>query len=282
MELLLENCREIRMRCPAKYTLKGFSVAGNRTGFIIPELKIMFDAGVRTNKSIKAAFITHSHPDHTGELPFIIKCRYPKNVPVIMPAEAVGPIRKYEEAIQNMSTGTVDDLGDDVWNIQKIEPIVAINGTIMNLDCLKDMNIEVMPAYHTAQSHGYGFSTVKTKLKQGIDKTKIMELKKQGANIFEQIETPQFVFYSDTTVKALERDKWKKYPVVIIETTAYPPLESDTHGMHMHWNDIKPIIENNSSIYFILIHHSCSLKDEYLKEFQENSGIDNFEIWINS
>jgi len=282
MELLLENCREINLKCPAKYTLKGFSIAGNRTGFIVPELKLLLDAGVRTNKIIKAAVITHSHPDHTGELPFIIKCRYPKNVPVIMPLEAVGPIRKYEEAIQNMSTGSVDDLGENVWNIQKIDPIIACNSKKIKLDSLKDIIIEVLPAYHTAQSHGYGFSTIRSKLKKGIDKTKIIELKKQGADIFENVETPQFVFYCDTTIKALEHNEWKKYPVVIIETTSYPPLNPDVHGMHIHWNDIKPFIKNNKSTYFILIHHSASLKDNYLKEFQGNSELNNFEIWINS
>ena len=52
------------------YTLQGFSIAGYRTNFYIPQLNLMLDAGISANFTPKKIFITHSHADHIANLPF--------------------------------------------------------------------------------------------------------------------------------------------------------------------------------------------------------------------
>jgi len=63
---LLEQCPEFTLPCPNKYTIKGYSKAGERTGFWLSPLNIVLDAGMITMKLPSAVFITHVHPDHAG------------------------------------------------------------------------------------------------------------------------------------------------------------------------------------------------------------------------
>ena len=283
MAHLLEECKEYIFYCgTTKYTIKGHSQAGERTGFIIVELGILLDCGVVTNKHPKAIFITHSHVDHAAALPYCAGCRAPKNIPTIMPAEAIEPIKELEQSIHDMSCGSLQPRGDEIWNDQKIQAISAIVGNIITIPELKNFEIEAHPAYHNAESLGYGFIKVVNKLKPGIDKTKIRELKEAGEEITFVQKTPEFLFYSDTTIDALTLyEGWKKFPVVIIECTRYTK-PNPPHMMHIHWDDIRPIIENNPNNFFILIHHGGGEKEHNLKQIQKESHLKNLHIWTNN
>ena len=52
------------------YTLKGWSIAALRTNFYIPELDVMFDAGLSANVNPDYIMISHLHADHIANLPF--------------------------------------------------------------------------------------------------------------------------------------------------------------------------------------------------------------------
>ena len=52
-----------------QWTIKGYSAAAFRTGFYIPQLDIMLDAGVQNFNKPKHIFITHTHLDHIAHLP---------------------------------------------------------------------------------------------------------------------------------------------------------------------------------------------------------------------
>lgn len=281
MAHLLEECKEYKLACPGKYTLKGHSLAGERTGFIIKELNTLLDCGVVTNKQPSAIFITHSHVDHAAALPYCAGCRTTKNIPTIMPEEAIEPIKELEQSIHDMSIGSLDPQGDLIWNEQKINVITAKVGNIIIIPELKNFEIEVHPAYHNAESLGYGFIKTVSKLKPNIDKTKIKELKGQGIEITYTQKIPEFLFYSDTTIDALIlHDEWKKFPVIIIECTRYTKL-NPPNMMHIHWDDIEPVIKNNPDNFFILIHHGGGEKEANLKKIQQQVMMKNFHIWTN-
>ena len=288
MAHLLENCEEWTMPCPTKYILIGHSQAGERTGFVVKGLNIMLDCGIRTERNISAIFLTHSHSDHSGELPYNVKCRNPKFVPVCMPESSVEIMRQVEQSVVNASEGKIIEWGDDIWTRQKKNIKQVKPGEIFTLPEIKNIEIEIFEGFHTAESIGYGFSTLKTKLKSNIDKSQIKELLKKGVNIKQEVKVPEFLFFSDTTIEALTvTDSWKKYPVVIIECTQYPPRElpDNNYGKHVHWNDIFPIIKNNPDNFFVLIHHSKGIKNGFFEKFQskitEDYSINNFKIWLN-
>ena len=54
------------------WSISGNSIAGIRTAFQIPELKIQLDAGLQSFNKVSEIFITHSHADHISSLPLII------------------------------------------------------------------------------------------------------------------------------------------------------------------------------------------------------------------
>src|SRR3989338_4011730 len=52
-------------------TLQGHSVAGERTGFVVPELRLFLDGGMNSYKNCCAILVTHSHSDHSHNLPCV-------------------------------------------------------------------------------------------------------------------------------------------------------------------------------------------------------------------
>src|SRR5437870_4219086 len=77
------------------YTLKGWSIAALRTNFYIPELGIMFDAGLSGGMSPNHIFITHQHCDHCCNIPFHLMCQGKDKIQVYAPEEACPFIDNY-------------------------------------------------------------------------------------------------------------------------------------------------------------------------------------------
>jgi len=53
-------------------TIKGFSRAGDKTGFYIPQLHLFFDAGIQCYYQPEFIFITHCHTDHFFALSMLL------------------------------------------------------------------------------------------------------------------------------------------------------------------------------------------------------------------
>lgn len=67
-----------RWRIPGtkSWTLTGHSRSMERSGFMLEELKIMFDAGVATkdlSPALDAILLTHGHIDHINALPMLLR-----------------------------------------------------------------------------------------------------------------------------------------------------------------------------------------------------------------
>eukprot|EP01125_Pyxidicula_operculata_P014704 TRINITY_DN492_c0_g1_i3.p1 TRINITY_DN492_c0_g1~~TRINITY_DN492_c0_g1_i3.p1 ORF type:complete len:312 (-),score=34.16 TRINITY_DN492_c0_g1_i3:78-1013(-) len=300
---LLEQCYEWVLPCPGKWKLQGHSRAGERTGFWLSPLNVVLDAGVVTNKNPTAIFITHSHVDHSWNLPWIFGCRTPKlkgyedlpGRPVFAPSSAWPMLMQLELACHNLSLGSMEDdkIGWGVFEAQRTLPtLVEAGKTLIAQPGLKDVQIEVLKCYHPAETVAFGFCMQSNKLKpeyQGLPGKEIGKLKQSGADIYELKLEPQVVFYGDTNIDAFEKhSEWKKYPVIIVECTLYPMIKNKNKENayqigHIHWDAIKPYILENPQNFFVLIHNSQSLKATELTEFEERemneSGMKNFKIW---
>ena len=78
----------------------------------------------------------------------------------------------------------------------------------------------MLPAYHDTESVGYGFSTVKKKLKPCLerqDEAGVVSIgARAGETLTEQVVEPQVCFFCDSSIRNLMvHDEWKAYPVMM-------------------------------------------------------------------
>ena len=207
-----------------------------------------------------------------------------------------------------------------VWNIHATHPYIANPGMVLNdIPGLNGIEVEVLSCFpssnseeldqnwkfssnHSVPSQGYGFNTVSNKLKQefqGLKGQEIGKLKKDSVEITEKVLRPELVFFGDTNAKTLlENSGWKKYPVVIIKCTVFDDKETTTCKNktdlfynqklddHIAWFQVESVLKDNPNNYFVFIHTSESVEDEFLTNFEKNKkvemGLDNFSIWTNN
>lgn len=299
----LEQCYSMKLSNPSKWTLQGHSKAGERTGFWIKELKACLDAGLSTNQQPKYLFISHTHSDHAFSWPCIIGRYFPdvkgmeKGRPIYFPASGQRAITglyysylKLADSMKPLQTYNLNTL----LNI-KIVPTPVKNFERFELPGMDNMIIEVLPAYHSVDSVGYGFIKIKKKLKP-----EYMELakskKKEDREIFFKlketedinyiVEQPELVFFSDSTIENLTKHvEWQKYPVIIVECTGFDDVcdvKTSVKRQHTHWNQLFPIMKQFNNMEWIVIHTSMGITNEQLKKYQTMMDDENIKgyIWI--
>lgn len=257
-------------------TIQGFSQAAVQTSWYIPELNILFDAGIPTDKKPSHVFITHSHTDHTLLAGSIIART---NVgSVYIPEISVEDIKNYTKSL--ITLGTVHD-PKMTMDIYKYEVIGVRPEEIFTIEIKgKKYEVEVFEMDHTVPCVGYGISEIKTKLKQEyhtLSGKEIKELKNQGIVVTEEIKVHQFCYLGDTSIKALENNNIFKYKNIMIECTFLDDKElerADEH-CHIHWKYLHPIIEQHKDNYFLLYHFSARYDKEYILNFFKNYNYEN-------
>ena len=294
MPTRLENGNVLELPNSLHWSIQGHSKAGERTGFWLEPLKIVLDAGLSTYKSPKAIFITHSHTDHSTHIPDIYTTRttpfkgqeHLVGRPIIMPTYMLSLIERTLSNTIDLANGVLDyckNKNENIWEVQSTHPFCIETGNTYEIPGLPNIKVEILKGYHSVQSVGYGFSVITNKLKEvykNIPKNDIIRLKKNNVNITEQHIYPQLVFYGDTSIKALtDHDEWKKYPIIIIECTLFTDNLCGRDYEHINWNVIKKIIEFNQSNYFVLIHTSMSVDNEYLTNLENKETFKNFTFF---
>jgi len=129
---------------------------------------------------------------------------------------------------------------------------------------------------HRIVCYGYGVWGRRRKLKPefvGMDPRRIGALKREQPEL--ELTTtsvePLFVFLGDTTAKIWKRypELPQVYPTVIVECTYLnsEDVQKAKEMTHMHWLDLKPIVEANPDTLFVLIHFSLKHSDLTIREF---------------
>lgn len=305
----LEDCPSIIINNPGKWKLFMHSKAGERTGIFIENLSIVLDFGLSTYKKIKAGFMTHKHCDHslnlittfTGRSAPISGQEELLGRPIYMPPHTKDIIYDYLKIIAMLSDDTYDTTcyskslsNEELCSRQGIHPIEVDYEDIFIIPGISNISVEVLKAYHTCHCNGYGFSSIKTKMKpeyEELKKTKegqqqLRKLAEQNVQIREKTYTPELVFYCDSTSLNLSvHSEWKKYPVVICECTGIDP-DSDAQKYeligHTGFDKLLPILLENKDKQFILIHTSMKYNNAQLKQFEntinERHGL-NIIVW---
>lgn len=267
-----------------KWSISGYSRAAFRTGFYVPELDIMFDAGPQNFNKPKKIFITHGHGDHICELPLSIKtdrCMGTDYTTIYGPKEIKGRINKYVGSLYELNDN--EDYDASTWyEYKSMEAKMIFDLEINN----NPYRMEIFSCEHSVPTVSYGLSIIKNKLKNeyhGMSGKEIAALKLSGVNVTNQIVEPTLAYVCDTSINVFkDNPSLLSYKTIIIECT----FLKDEHNMraeetlHISWNDLKPFIINNKQNNFMLMHFSMQYRDNEIIDFfdKELKDIDNVII----
>jgi hypothetical protein len=156
-----------------KLTLRGYSRAADRTGFMIRELKLFLDAGVGCYVIPQNCFITHSHADHCFNLPMLMVGS--KSMNIYAPKECAHYIDRHIESTYCMNACSdefekswyvaIHNFNAQIWyNLQSVTANDVINFTAGG----RKLVSKALQMDHTVPSLGYCFSEIRTRLRQDL------------------------------------------------------------------------------------------------------------------
>lgn len=293
----LEQYPNIKLNNPSNWNIQGTSIAGERTGFLLNPLKIILDGGVYSSVKPIAVFLTHSHCDHTLGLPTLFgprmnKIKGQENLigrPLYLPKLAEFPVQKLMESAiylsdndPNFASDINYNIKENVWKRQGYQPIISKPGDKFRIPGLRNIEVEVLKAYHDTESLGYGFNSIKNKLKPEFfytDDSFKINAKKNGIDITEEFITPEFVFFCDSSINNLKfHNEWKKFPIIICESTSFPEMKKNHDTNHTCFDDLETIIRSNPEKEWFIIHTSPATRKETLINHQNRLSKDGIKI----
>ena len=189
------------------FTLRGHSRSTEMTGYIIPELDMYLDAGIRGCYTCNTILITHGHGDHIQSLNGILKSqrenrsvRTSSQVQIYCPKKAAPYLERYIMAYLHLNSCNKYQKIHKSCDIHPVDTNQEINVTIKNRQYL----IRVFKCIHTVPTVGFGVAEMRKRIKPeyaSSSKAEIVATKKSGEEISVLTEVPLFCFLGDTTDK---------------------------------------------------------------------------------
>ena len=234
------------------FTLAGYSVAGEESVILAPELDVAFDIGKcpREALTVNHVLLSHGHMDHAAGLPYYFAQRDFQGIAcgtALVPAELVGPIEHLMVA----------------WGA--VEGHVPPH-RIVGMEPGDDYEIRrglIARAFHTRHLPGsLGFSVidVRQKLKEeflGLTGPQIVERKKQGIEVTRRVELPLVAYLGDTGVcNYSELDYVANARALLLECTFFVEDHADRAraGRHVHAADLSAVLAGMHNERIILLH----------------------------
>ena len=263
-----------------RLTLTGYSRAADATSVYVPEMDLLLDAGtIVTTAKCRRLFVTHSHGDHSFQIPYAYSRSASAPLDIYVPKESV----PYFDAFLT-SAQLLNDHGDEKALVTCARNY-ALRGVSERdtVDLDEKYRVEVVRCHHTVVCVGYAFYEKRPKLKaeyaQHVGKD-IQALKKNGVCVTEEVFVPLFAFLGDTTPEVFASGSHsaqvllERMPVVICECTFLDGEQTMDKG-HTHWMGLRPIVEQHPHITFVLIHFSLKHKRNEIVTFFENQPLRN-------
>jgi ribonuclease Z len=234
------------------FSLAGYSVAGEESLIIAPELDVVFDIGKcpREALNINHVLLSHGHMDHVAGLPYYFAQRDFQGIPVgtaVVPADLVDPL--------------VDLM--NAWG--RVEGHVAPYHFVglrpgEEYEIRRGLIARTFPTRHIVSSLGYAIIDVRQKLKEeflGLEGPRIVELKKKGVEITRRVEVPLVAYLGDTA-----KANYASLPyvaqakVLLIECTFFDEdhVKRARAGRHVHINDLPDMLEGMNNEHIVIIH----------------------------
>ena len=262
------------------WSICGYSRSAYRTGFYIPELNLMFDAGPQNVNKPEFILITHSHIDHIACLPMTL-IEVPHIVQIYGPSKAEEKVVNYINAMFSVNALSTINVLNYRFQYKGVE-----KNDMFSIDANKSkITVEVFKCDHAIQTVSYGLSETKRKLMEefyGREK-EIPSLKKLGIEVTHEVLTKKLAYVCDTSIKVFDINPTiLEYPVIFIECTflSDDEIQNAIDTKHIHWSQLKPIVVANPNITFVLFHFSQRYRDIEIDEFfSKESELRNIFWW---
>jgi len=234
------------------FTLAGYSVAGEESVIVAPELDCVFDIGrcPREALAVNHVLLSHGHADHVAGICYYFAQRDFQGIAggtALIPASLEEPIR-----------GLMKAWGRVEGHVPPYELIPMRPDE--DYEIRRGLVVRTFATRHLNASLGFSIIDVRKKLKEefiGLSGPEIVELKKKGIEISYRVEVPQVAYLGDTA-----RANYSDIPCVanaralLVECTFF----DDDHvararaGRHLHVSDLPEVLEGMGNERIIIVH----------------------------
>ena len=268
----------------APWTLRGTSRSAQATSFFIPELAWSLDAGALVfTQRPERVLLTHTHSDHASLLTHHKSRRKPPDMTV--PAHAVPLVEAYLDAAQILTSSAPKPEGFEWTEAYRLQGVLP-GDRIVQPDGNRALVIDIIRCDHSIPCVGYIVARRTRRLRpelRHLPGPALADLRRSGAEVHEEEDTPLFAFLGDTTPRVYDwHPELLRCPVIIGECTFLDPAHRDDAWAryHTHWDDLSPIIRANPQTTFVVTHFSLRYRAEQIRSFFHAIDLPNLVPWI--
>ncbi len=236
-------------------TVRGVSVGGIYTSLCVPELGLLFDAGIaaRSAATIDTILLSHGHADHIGGLVALLGIRTLHGRPpprVFMPVEIVDDLAAMLAAASRVGRVPL-----------AIEAIGMAPGDELPIG--KDLRIRAIRTFHPVPSLAYVVVRRVGKLRpdlHGLPGSEIAARRRAGEDVTVYEDRPELAYATDTLISVLDHaPELLAAKVLIMECTYLDDRKSVADaraGCHVHLDEVIERAATFKNAHVVLMHFS--------------------------